>query len=105
MKSVDSEVNGSKPSRAQRGAKKFHFAFAFRRKLKLSARSAERIVLILPSISIRKLSLSAGSAGAKTFLHCSRGQGVPRGRLIFGGRLIVSGARGHLADVQFLADA
>ena len=31
-------------------------------------------------------------------LDCFRGPGAPRGRLIFGGRLIVSGVRGHLAD-------
>ena len=50
-----------KAFRAQRGAKIFDFAFNFLRKFK--AFRAQR--------------------GAKIFLLCSRGQGVPRGRLIF----------------------
>ena len=69
-------ISKFKAFRAQRGAKVFDFAFNFLRKFK--AFRAQR--------------------GAKSFLLCSRGQGVPRGRLIFGGRLIVSGVRGHLAD-------
>ena len=65
-----------KAFRAQRGAKIFDFAFNFLRKFK--AFRAQR--------------------GAKIFLHCSQGQGAPRGRLIFGGRLIGLGVRRHLAD-------
>ena len=65
-----------KAFRAQRGAKIFDFAFNF----------------------IRKFKAFRAQRGAKIFLLCSRGQGVPRGRLIFGGRLIGLGVRGHLAD-------
>ena len=66
----------SKGFRAKRGAKNFDFAFNFLRKSK--AFRAQR--------------------GAKKSNHCFPGPGVPRGRLILIGRLIVFGVRGYLAD-------
>ena len=87
-----------KPFRAQRGAKIFDFRFTFLRKLKHFRAQRGAKCFDFAFNYIRKFKAFRAQRGAKIFLRCSRGQGVPRGRLIFGGRLIGLGVRRHLAD-------